>query len=214
MPNDISESFLKRFKELIERQVVEGKKFVIIVGGGKTSRNYQDAARQFKELTPNDIDWIGINATWLNANLLRIIFDTNAEETVLIDPTQKIEMKKPILIAGGWKPGWSTDYVAVLIAKKLNAHRMINLTNVDFLYNTEEIHTTGVVTPVTDITWSAFRKTIPDTWDPGQHVPFDPVASKEAEKNALEVAIINGQIIEEVEKYLRGEAFRGTKIHS
>lgn len=213
VPDNINREFVKRFKEVVGRQVDAGKRFIIIAGGGHTARNYQAIAREFKELSSEDIDWIGINATRLNANFLRIILDELAGSEIVIDPTQNIENDKPVIIAGGWQPGASTDYVAVLIAQKLGAKKMINLTNIDYIYDPRRAEETGVLQPITDIEWKAFRDMIPGEWNPGLNAPFDPVASRLAEEIGLEVASINGQILEELEKYLRGEEFRGTRIH-
>lgn len=213
VPEDISQGFVSRFKKTIEHQVDEGRRFVIIAGGGATAREYQTAAKEFKELSPEDIDWIGINATRLNANFLRIIFDERAADEIIIDPTKDIVLDKPVMVAAGWQPGASTDYVAVLIAQKLGAKKMINLTNIDYIYDARRAEETGVITPITDLAWETFRGMIPGEWDPGLNAPFDPVASRLAETIGLEVANINGQILEELEKYLRGETFRGTLIH-
>lgn len=212
VPNQINAPFVKEFKRVIEKHVKHGKRFVIIAGGGRTSRMYQDVAKQFTTLSKKDLDWIGINATWLNANFLRIIFDKQSHEQIIIDPTEDLEFEEPILIAGGWKPGASTDYVAVLIAKKLEAKRMVNLSNIDFVY-TKDPKKFNDIDPIEDITWGEFRKLLPAKWDPGQHAPFDPVASTEAEHMGLEVAIINGHKLEELENYLAGKAFNGTLVH-
>lgn len=213
VPDGINQGFVTRFKKTIEHQADLGKRFVIIAGGGATARNYQKIAREFKELSSEDIDWIGINATRLNANFLRIIFDERAAPDIIMDPTKDISSDKPVIVAAGWQPGASTDYVAVLIAQKLGAKKLINLTNIDYIYDARRAEETGVVTPITDISWSDFRSMIPSEWDPGLNAPFDPVASHLAETISLEVANINGQVLEELEKYLRGETFRGTLIH-
>ncbi|MBP9760005.1 MAG: hypothetical protein KBD24_01410 [Candidatus Pacebacteria bacterium] len=49
-------------------------------------------------------------------------------------------------------------------------------------------------------------------WDPGLSSPFDPIAAREAEKCGIEVAIINGTKLKQVEKYVAGEKFIGTKV--
>jgi len=62
------------------------------------------------------------------------------------------------------------------------------------------------------MTWEEFRSLIPNEWEPGLNSPFDPIASKEAQKSKIEVDIINGKNIKEVEKCLNGEKFKGTVI--
>ena len=41
------------------------------------------------------------------------IFGDYASGDIIIDPTKKVESDKPVLLAGGWKPGCSTDKDAV-----------------------------------------------------------------------------------------------------
>lgn len=213
VPNDIDQGFLRRFKRSIERLVRLGHRFAIIAGGGRTARHYMDTMREFAEPTSADIDWIGIDATRMNANLLRVVFDEVAEESIVTNPTKEIRTDKPVILAGGWRPGASTDHVAVELAKNLGAKKLVNLTNIDFIYDAEGVNETGHVNPIIDISWDDFLAMLPKEWVPGAHIPFDPVASKLAKEIGLAVANVNGQILDEFEKFVRGERFRGTLIH-
>ena len=38
---------------------------IIVVGGGRTARQYQDAANRLVKLADEDVDWLGIHATRL-----------------------------------------------------------------------------------------------------------------------------------------------------
>ena len=73
-PGGIDTNFLRQFRRLILGQIKKGKRFILIVGGGKIARIYQKSARQVAKLTDEDLDWLGIHATRLNAHLLRTIF--------------------------------------------------------------------------------------------------------------------------------------------
>ena len=61
------------------------------------------------------------------------------------------------------------------------------------------------------ISWPAFRKLVGNEWDPGLNMPFDPIASREAEQMGLEVAVIGNDMLN-FERLLRGQEFRGTII--
>jgi len=37
----------------------------------------------------------------------------------------------------GWKPGWSTDYDAVIMAKNISADAIINMSNIDYVYDSD-----------------------------------------------------------------------------
>ena len=210
VPGEIDVDFLKSFKDLISNYV-ESKKFVIITGGGKVSRKYQEAAKALGIVNSEDLDWLGIHGTRLNAHLFRTIFREHANPKIVKDPTEEIDFNEAILIACGWKPGWSTDYDATLLAANVNAAKLVNLTNVDYVYDKDPKEHSDAK-PIKETTWSEFRKLLPEDWNPGLNAPFDPVAAKEAEMMGIEVAIINGKNLDELKNYLDGKSFEGTII--
>jgi len=211
VPDAIDTDFLSRFKTIVLEKIERGFSFAIIAGGGKTARRYQEAAQTVTPLSREDLDWIGIHATRLNAQLLRNIFADYAYPNVIKDPTAPIKSGEPVIIAAGWQPGCSTDYDAVLMAKNLGAQRLVNLSNIDYVYDDDPKKNPGAKR-IEKISWADFRKLIPAEWDPGLSSPFDPIAAKEAEALGLEVAIINGAKLEEFSHYLDGEPFVGTVI--
>lgn len=211
VPDEIDANFLKRFRELVIGKVQHGHSFVIITGGGRTARRYQDAGEQVAKLSAEDRDWLGIHATRMNAQLLRDIFADYAHPKVIHNPTADLEADEPVIIAAGWQPGWSTDYVATALAKNLGARKLANLSDIDFVYDADP-KTHPDAKPLARVSWNEFRNLIPDHWDPGLSSPFDPVAAKEAEALSLEVAIMNGANLEEFGNYLDGKPFRGTVI--
>jgi uridylate kinase len=195
IPDNIDVDFLKDFKKLILSHTEKGKKFVIITGGGKICRRYQDVAREISNPTDAELDMLGIRALNLNAELVRILF----------------RECKGIEIYGAEKPGNSTDFVAVSLAKKNNANIVINLSNTDYVYDSDP-KTNPNAKKFEQISWPEYRKLIPKDWNPGLNSPFDPIASELAEKEGMEVVIMNGKPIDNLAKYLNGEKFLGTTI--
>ena len=210
-PEEIDSSFLKNFREIIIKYAKQGKKFIIITGGGKICRKYQKAAGEIRDLEEDDLDWLGIHATRLNAHLIRTIFRDTAHPKVVKNPTVKEEFKESILIAAGWKPGCSTDYDAVLLAKTYNIKKIVNLTNIDYVYDKDPKKFPDAK-KIEKISWVDFRKIVGDEWDPGLNMPFDPIASKESQKLGLEVGIMKGSNLENFEDYIQGKEFKGTII--
>ena len=203
--------FLKKFRSLIKEKIKLGQKFIIIAGGGTTCRHYQQAANKVVKLQPVDVDWLGIHASRLNAHLLRTVFFDLAHFEVIKDPTHRIKTDAKIIIAGGWKPGWSTDYDAVMLAKTYGAKEVINLSNIDYVYNKDPKKFSDA-TKIAKINWLDFKKIVGDKWIPGLSKPFDPIASKLAAALDLKVIIINGRKIANLKKCLAGEKFQGTII--
>lgn len=206
-------SLLKKFRALILDEVKKGTRFILVIGGGATCRAYQQAALKVVKMTSEDLDWIGIHTTIFNAEFVRFLFKEHAHDHVIRDPEQQIKTNKPIIIGAGFKPGHSTDMDAVLLARQHKATDVINLSNIDYIYD-KDPNKYSDAKRIERITWTDFRKRIVGSaWRPGTNVPFDPIASKEAERRGLRVSIVNGTNITEVKRALQGKKFAGTIIY-
>lgn len=53
----------------------------------------------------------------------------------------------------------------------------------------------------------------PNEWIPGRNIPFDPIASCEAQNSGLEVVILNGKDLNNLRNYLDNKPFKGTIIN-
>ncbi len=211
VPKEIDYSFLKKFKTLIESFIKKGYRFIIITGGGYTARVYQKGASKVNKVGSDDLDWFGIHATRINAHLLRTIFKKDAFERVIKNPSEPVKTDKKIIIAAGYRPGCSTDHDAVVLAKNINCKKIINLSDIDYVYDKNPKKHKDIK-PLKAIYWKDFRKMVGNKWDPGLNVPFDPVASREAEKLNLKVIIANGRKLGNLKNILEGKEFTGTVI--
>lgn len=129
---------------------------------------------------------------------------------VVKDPREKVNLgRKKVLVAAGWKPGFSTDYDAVVLAKTYGIKSIINLTNIDYVYdkNPKQFRDAR---PLREISWKYYRKIVGDKWSPGLNAPFDPVAAKLAEKLGLTVYVVNGNNMKNLQNLLEGKDFIGT----
>lgn len=204
-------AFLKTFRAFIEKGVSEKKKFICIAGGGRTTRKYQEPLKAFAHITSEDLDWIGLYATHLNGRLLQTVLKEYADEHLVTNPDELPKTDKPVIVGGGYRPGSSTDLRAVQIAKNVGATKVINLSNIDYAYTTDP-NIDPTAKKIETMGWNEFIALLPTEWSPGLSSPFDPIASREAQATGIEVAIINGNKLEEVEKYLQGELFVGSVI--
>jgi len=210
VPEDIDIEFIKGFKSLIISQLKKHR-FILITGGGKTCRKYLNAAKEIKEITSDDGDWIGIFTTRLNAQFMKTIFKEYAHPNIISNPTQKIDFKEDVLFAAGWIPGCSTDNDAILLAKNLNVKTVINLSNIDYAYDKDPKKYPDAKR-IEETTWKEFRKIVGNKWDPGLNAPFDPIASKQAEQLGIKVIIMNGKNLKNLENCLDKKKFIGTII--
>jgi len=209
VPNEIDMGFLKNFKHSLQKYL-GNKRFLIFVGGGKVARVYQKALLEFGSKNVQR-DWMGINVSRMNAEVVKQLFSNLAYPTVVTDPTKKINTNKSVVIGGGYKPGWSTDYVSVLAAKAYGINTIINLTNVDYVYDKNPSQFPDAK-PLKEIDWNSFKGIVGDKWTPGLSMPFDPRASKIASSLKLKVIMINGKFLERLEDFLNDKPFIGTVI--
>jgi uridylate kinase len=216
-PDGVDEQFLKDFVELIRGfiEADEKRRFILVVGGGGPARNWQKAYRAVLGNAARDeeADWIGIMATRLNARLVKAVMGEWCGQEVVTDPARVDPLTGRVLVAAGWKPGFSSDYDAVLLAERFQADVVINLSNIEKVYTDDPKKNPGA-RPLDRISWADFRAMVGDEWTPGRNVPFDPVASRHAAKIGLTVICAAGKNLDNLKKILSGEAFIGTTIGS
>jgi len=228
-PDAPDAKFLSEFSAMVTDWLHSKKdaRLILVAGGGGPARTYQNAYRDVAKsftaqqkksasfadeaATNNACDWLGIMATRLNAQLLKTVFGPLCEQDVIYNPTQVGDFTGRILVAAGWKPGFSTDNDAVLLAERFNADTVVNLSNIEKVY-TDDPRKNPNAKPLDDISWADFRKMVGDEWVPGKNCPFDPIASKKASELKLTVICAGGKNISNIRAILDGKDYIGTTI--
>lgn len=219
VPEKPDTDFLCKFIAMIRNWLNEDsqRRLILVVGGGGPARIYQNAYREIVSASDgassdsSEADWIGIMATRLNAQLLKAALGDLCPQEVVYNPTTVDEFNGRILVAAGWKPGFSTDNDAVLLAERFNADTVVNLSNIEKVY-TDDPRKNPDAKPIDSISWAEFRKMVGDDWTPGKNTPFDPIASKKAQDLNLTVICAAGKNIENIRSILDGKQFEGTEI--
>lgn len=211
VPEAIDTSYLTQFLAFIRGYVRQGHRFIIITGGGKIARRYQDAARRIAALKADDLDWLGIHATRLNAHLLRTALRDIAHPLILMHPREHPRIGKPVAIAAGWRPGFSTDYVAVRLAANYRVSTVLNLSNIAGVYSHDPKRNTRARL-MHSLSWRKYLKIVGTKWSPGMNSPFDPVAAKFASRKHIRVVVCDGRDFSNIAAYMRGRPFRGTML--
>ena len=98
-----------------------------------------------------------------------------------------------------------------MLAKMLGAKTVVNISNVDQLYN-KDPNKHGDAKPVKEMSWKEYRKMVGNKWSPGLNAPFDPIASRVAQGAGLKVILVGGKSVANLEKVLKGERYRGSVI--
>jgi uridylate kinase len=217
-PDGVDGDFLFQFVSLIGEMLEsdESRRFILVSGGGGPARAWQNAYRSVAErlsggIVNDDADWIGVMATRLNAQLVKALMGAWCVQDVVIDPSRVGPFVGRVLVAAGWKPGFSSDYDAVLLAERFQAGRVINLSNIARVY-TDDPKQNPAAAPIDAISWDDFRALVGDEWVPGKNVPFDPVASRQAAKSGVQVICAAGRDLPNLRALLEGKPFTGTTI--
>ena len=215
-PDEIDIKFLAKFRQFILNRIRKRKeRFIIVTGGGKTARQYINAAKKLGCKDNVDNDKIGIRATMINSELVRAVFNVKEDALSEIRPDYDRKTRfKNLLFASGFKAGWSSDFDSVKYAANYNSDIVVNLSNISMAY-TKDPRKCKTAKPIKDIKWKYFRRNVVGyRWIPGLNVPFDPIASGLAEKHRINVVVLKGNDLANLGRFLDGKKFIGTYIHS
>ena len=212
IPDGINVKFLKEFKKMIIGHAKK-RKFVIVCGGGSIARKYISA---FKQVRVNEKlqSFSGISATRMNARFMNYFFDQDAEQGIpeKMDSVKKYLKKRNIVFCGAleYKQHQTSDSTASQIASELKTI-FINLTDIDGLYNKNPRKFKNAKF-IPRISWKNFHEMANKLkFNPGQHFVLDQKASKIIMKNKIKTYII-GKSIRQLDNFLKGREFRGTRI--
>jgi uridylate kinase len=216
IPNGgIDTKFLNKLNKFVREQLANNKnrQFFLVVGGGQIARHYRDAGESVikHKLTRDDLDWLGVHATRLNAQLLRTIFRDIAHPYIIKHYEIIRKVTEPVVVAAGWKPGWSTDFDAVLLCEDYSVKEVINLSNIKKVFNKDPKKYKSAK-PIDKISWKEFKKLVGNKWIPGMHAPFDPIAAQKAEELGVKVVVLSGHDFSNLENYFNNKKFEGTVI--
>jgi uridylate kinase len=198
---------------LILKHIKKGTRFFIVCGGGRVAREYMSASASIVKEPRLNLDLVGVAATRLNAELIRSIFGPLAAPTLMSTLTRKkaFSPRVRVIVSGGFMPGGSSDVDAVEIAKTYGVKTVINLTNVDFVYDKDPTKHKDA-RPLRLLSWHDYLAIIDRHWWPGMHFPFDPVAAKRAKQYKLSVVVANGRKMKNLDNLLSCKPSQGTII--
>ena len=218
-PDKPDSVFLSEFVTMCKKWLDSDRqnRLILVAGGGAPARVYQNGFREVCEKTgdsfdANAADWIGIMATRINAQLLKACFGDYCKNDVVYNPTvEYLAFDGQVLVASGWKPGFSTDTDAVYLGEKFDAKTIVNLSNIEKVY-TDDPRKNPDAKPLDTISWADFRKMVGDEWTPGKNCPFDPIASKKASELGMKVICAGGKNIPNIQAILEDKEYFGTTI--
>ena len=97
-PNVPDTDFLGRFIPFLKSWLEENpdRRAIMVVGGGGAARAWQGAVRDLAPETEHEsLDWVGVMATRLNAELVRALLGPLSPDPVVTDPTADFPFTRP-----------------------------------------------------------------------------------------------------------------------
>ncbi len=213
-PRGVDTAFLKGFTRVVERhlEAEASRKLIVVCGGGSLARDYQAALREVAtDPSADDLDWVGVAATRVNGELLRRILRRWCGEDLVTDPSAVSVFAGRVMVAAGWKPGFSTDNDAIVLARRFSAGIVVNLSNVAKVYS-EDPRKNPAARPLDALTWKEMLAIVGDEWTPGKNTPFDPTAARAAAEARITVVMADGRDMDNLARILEGAQFKGTTI--
>ncbi|MFX1296182.1 MAG: UMP kinase [Promethearchaeota archaeon] len=204
---------IKQIVKNIELILEEGHEIIVVVGGGTEARKYISAMRVIGA-SESFCDDIGIRISRVNARLLisalkGLIYPIpprTFEETLQAISTCRI------VVLGGLIPGQSTNAVAAILAELIGANILINVTDVDGIYNTDPKKDPNAK-KYDEITLGQLYSLIdkPGANYAGKYELFDFLALKIIERSKIYTHFISGKNPENLVKAVKREKI-GTRI--
>ena len=218
-PSGPDVGFLVDFRRRLEAWLTAApdRRVILVIGGGGPARSYQTALKEFRAAISETgscdeaLDWLGIAATKINAQLVKSVMGSLCTDPVVTDPSAPLTFSGKVLVASGWKPGFSSDFDAVYLGERCGARTVLNLSNIAKVY-TADPKLDPKATPIDSISWAEFRAMVGSTWTPGANLPFDPIASARADEAGIKVICAAGKDLDNVFRILDGAPFIGTVI--
>ncbi len=187
-------------------------KIGLVVGGGKPARDMANAVRA-KGGSEFEADEAAIKITHENAKFLCKEIGKEAGFAMDFDDASKVLLKKRFVCMGGTIPGITTDADSALLAEKVRAVRLVNLSNVHGVFDKNPKDNPNA--KKFDVMTHAQLTELAAKYDlrvAGMHFVFDLLACKLAARSRIELHFVDGRKLGEVEAAVMGRAHGGTIV--
>jgi uridylate kinase len=211
-PEDLDTTLLRALARVL-REASRRRDLLVVVGGGRLSRMYIAAARELGA-DEGSLDWVGIDATRLNARLVIAALGDAAYHDVPHDFGEALTAARSfhVVVMGGTHPGHTTDAVTAMLAEVARATEIVILTNVDGVYSADpKVDASAHRLPrisaskLTDIVGSQSAAA-------GSPGVVDPMAARIIQRSRIPTKVLDGRDLEGVRAALGGRAFKGTLV--
>lgn len=198
----------KKFQDYatVLRAMAVENQVMVVVGGGRTARDYIGIARDLgaSEALCDDI---GIEVTRLNARLLITALGGDAYPKVPHNFSEALEFSTSgkIVVMGGTEPAHSTDAVGSILAEFVGAELLLNATSVDGLFDKDpnkypDAQMIGEITPRDMLEMLSDKEMKAGTYE-----FLDKTAIQIIGRSRIKTVILNGEDPENLDKAINNK---------
>ena len=206
--------FLRNLAQMIKKS---RNSFGILTGGGPIARVYANAARELGA-GEYEADSIAITSTRQNAQLVIAALSGAGVDVYTRFLTDFDEAKVPaheskVVVMGGTIPGITTDTDSVLLAEAIGARRLVNISNVDAIYDSDPRKNPNAK----KFSKMAYGELIAlasssDHRMAGTNFVFDMLACKLIARSKIETHFVSAKKMDDLENALEGKKHSGTVV--
>ena len=213
IPDQNDSVFIGKLAEMLKK-ASEKVRLCVVCGGGKIARYYTITGRELGG-DEYQLDLLGIGCTRLNAALLALALGDRSSTDIPLDvkTAAKRFAEGKIVVMGGTEPGHTTDAVATMLAVELGGARVINATSVDAVYSDDPRKNPDAVR-YDRLTIEELDALVYKDHGAGKSSVFDPLGVQIAKKEKIDIQMVDGRNLAELEKAILGQPFSGTYISS
>lgn len=230
IPNETYDlNALEELAQLVLKNI--DKQFIFIIGGGKLCRNINESVDKLLDSALADdislkgiaLDELGIATTKINGRfVLRYLSKRLGEDLVFEDivdyPQVAPKTNKRVIIATGYKPGVSTDFDMMLLAKTYSAKKVFKISNFPVVLDVSPFDfdksKISSYKPLSLMSWKKMLDLVGEKFIAGGNYPLDPpsaILGNELIKSIPDFSLFIGQK-EELKKMIANESFVGTVV--
>lgn len=188
-------------------------RLIMACGGGAVCRQYQAAVMELGG-SAFAADEAGIQTTRANAMLLAAALGDKAWPAIptCLDSAAPALASDRILVMGGTSPGHSTDTVAALLAEKIGADRLVNISHLGPIYSADP-RTSRLAHKISRLSHGQLVHMAAehDKRRPGEHFIFDALAAKIAQRSKIELHFVSGEL-DQVQAAIEGRKHSGSIV--
>jgi len=200
----------ERYLETFISGIKKERKYAIVVGGGPQARERISWLRKMG-VGEYQLDMMGIHFTRVNALSLSLALGEIEEVPTTIDAAVRDFKIYGKVIMGGTEPGHTTDAVSLLLAEAIGSRTVINVTNVDGLYDrnpddpgARRLKEASYVRAIKMLSEEKRRA--------GANFPLDILSLNIARRSEIKIKIVSFKDMENVFNCIKGKRYEGTVI--